>query len=37
MENQHEDSIITALENSFGAIEKDIEFQMNITQKIKQN
>ena len=30
MENQHEDSVVTALENSFGAIEKDKEFQMNI-------
>ena len=30
MEKQYEDSVITALENSFGAIEKDKEFQMNI-------
>ncbi len=30
MENQHENSVVTALENSFGAIEKDTEFQMNI-------
>jgi len=30
MEHQYEDSVVTALENSFGAIEKDKEFQMNI-------
>ena len=30
MEKQYEDSIVTALENSFGAIEKDTDFQMNI-------
>ena len=30
MESQYENSVITALENSFGAIEKDKEFQMNI-------
>ena len=30
MENQNEVSVVTALENSFGAIEKDKEFRMNI-------
>ena len=30
MENRYEDYVITALENSFGAIEKDKEFPMNI-------
>jgi len=30
MEKLYEDSVITALENSFGAIEKDTDFQMNI-------
>lgn len=30
MEKQYEDSVITAIENSFGAIEKEKEFQMNI-------
>ena len=30
MDRQFEDTVITALENSFGAIDKDKEFQMNL-------